>query len=414
MNLIFLTDRIWGYSAYGKVTSYIIEQIRNEHNIAHIPMSYSIRGEFKYGGNVLLFESGKSPTSEDVAAEDFYNYNADILFSIKEPWIFDTLPREAIFYIPFAIIDHDPVSPHITSKLDTAFKVISISRFAQRQLNNSGIPSHYFPHGVPTDIFKPLEDEKRQLSRKMMYLKEDEFVILMVQMNRVRKMIPHQLRGVKIFKENNPDIKFKVFLWTDIRSSKLPNMPMANTAMADYGVDLLPEIVNLNLGNEIMWPEAKLIEKGVPEWAGEDYVGGWDMVKMNNAADVLLQATGGEGAGVPYLESQACGVTPIGTDYAAAPEYVGTGITVPYKDYVCIGTPGHRTAIPDEYKIAEALEKVANGDREKSSRRARAFALRFDWKTVVDRYFKPFLEECESELYPLITKDGVSSWRKTK
>jgi glycosyltransferase involved in cell wall biosynthesis len=407
MNLIFLTDRIWGNSAYSKVANNIVKRISDEHNVAHIPMGHAMMGGTFKLGDTLIFPAGESPFGEDVAPSHYYEFNADILFTLKEPWNFKVIHDEAINFAPFVVIDHEPVSPHITSKLGTSFKNISISRFGQRQLKNKGIDNHYFPHGVDTKIHKPLDEEGRKLSRKLYYLDEDAFVILMVQMNRARKMIPHQLRGIKIFKEQNPDIHFQVFLWTDIRAGALPSDYSPGVGTADYGVDLLPEISNLGLNNDILWPDAKLIRRGVPEYDPE----GWDMVKMYNAADVLLQATGGEAAGLPYLEAQANGITPIGTDYAGASEYVGTGLTVPAKDYICIATPGNRYVIPDEYKIADALSKAANRDREKASRRAKAFAERYDWDVVVDKYFKPFLGSCEKEIYPLVTGEGVKSWR---
>jgi len=136
------------------------------------------------------------------------------------------------------------------------------------------------------------------------------------------------------------------------------------------------------------------------------------MVKLYNSFDVNMLCTGGEGAGLPYIEAAACGVISIGTNYAAAPEYVGPGLTVPAKDYVVMNAPGTRYYLPSIDGMAEALTNVMNSDREKMARRARKFAERYSWDTIVSRYVNPFLEECEKELFPRYTSTGIKSWRK--
>jgi len=180
--------------------------------------------------------------------------------------------------------------------------------------------------------------------------------------------------------------------------------------VSDVGINLLPEIMKLGLGEAIRWPDRSMIAEGVPEWAGDDYVGGWDMVKLYNAADVLLFCTGGEGFGLPLIEAQACGIPVVTTDYAAAPEQVGAGLTVKADDYVIINTPGVRRALTSIDGMAEALTKIMNSDREKLARRASRFAERYSWENVMKRYYTPFLEEAEEELKPLITKEGTEKW----
>jgi len=123
-----------------------------------------------------------------------------------------------------------------------------------------------------------------------------------------------------------------------------------------------------------------------------------------------LNTTGGEGFGMPLIEAQACSVPVVTTEYAAAPELVGAGLTVKPSDYVCINTPGTRYAIPSADGIAEALTKIYNADPEKLARRARSFALRYDWTRIVSQYWQPFLEECEVELKPLLVKGEIRTW----
>jgi len=51
-----------------------------------------------------------------------------------------------------------------------------------------------------------------------------------------------------------------------------------------------------------------------------------------------------------------------------------------------------------------------NSDPEKLAKRTMRFAENFRWNKIIERDWKPCLHECEEELYPLVTKSGVSSW----
>ncbi len=404
MKLIFLGDRMWGHSAYGKVINNLATRLKENHTIAHLPMSLAFRsGEFNMKG-VLLLGAGNSPFGEDVIVNHYHTFKADMVITVKEPWVFSTIQNEAINFVPMAIIDHSPVSPVITSRLTTAFKVIAISRFGQRELKQKDIDSTYIPHGVPP-VYRPLD--KREECIKIFHGNPDEFRVGVVAMNRSRKMLGRMVRGFKLFVEQNPDVKTHMMLWSDLtptrRTEEAPDIQ-------DWGIHLIPEIMELELSHVIHWPDPKLIRRGIPEWAGEDYVAGWDMVKLYNSFDVLLHCTGGEGAGLPFTEAQACGVPVIGTNYAGGPEHIGAGLTVDADDYIIMNTPGTRYALPNIDGIAKALTKMYNTDREKLKRRAVKFASRFAWDTVVERYMNPFLEECETELYPKVTKTGVTKW----
>lgn len=401
-----------GTSAYSKVTYQVCTRLAKlGYKIAHVPMGMANRmGKWSYKG-VLIYPSGNDPFCEDVLLDHYVDWHSDLCITLKEPWVFRTLNKLAINFVPHAILDHSPVSPSITSRLHTAFKVICVSRFAQRELKQAGIENtFYIPHGIAT-VYKPLE-EHRGDCKKMWFLDEDDFTVLIVSRNQSRKQIPRMLRAYKLFKERNPDVKSHLLLWTDIQPlSRQEYEGAVGLGVSDVGVNLLPEIMQLGLGEDVLWPDPKLVRGGVPEWAGPDFKGGWDIVKLFNACDVLLGTTGGEGFFLPGVEAQACGKPIVVSDYAAAPEICGAGLTVPCNDYVILNTPGTRYALADLDRTADALTKILNADREKLARKARRFALRYDWSRIMEEYWKPFLSECEEELYPLITKEGeVKTW----
>ena len=395
-----------GSSAYSKVTYETCTRLAKVgHKVAHIPMGFANKMGKTIYQDVVVYNSGRTPFGEDVAVPDYADFNADMLITIKEPWNFNYIPKMAINYVPMAIIDHSPVSDSITCKLETAFKVISVSRHAQFELMQHKIESTYIPHGVNTSFFKPLDKAQ---CRKLWHLEPDEFVVLIVAMNRARKMIPRMLQGYKKFLESNPGVKSHLMLWTNV----YPNNYSESESMgvADVGVSLLPEIMRLGLGEAVRWVDPKTIDDGIPDWAGDNYESGWDMAKLYNCADVLLLCTGGEGVGLPLLEAQACGVPVVTTNYAGGPEHVGSGYTVPWHDYVIMNTPGTRYALADLDGMAEALTKVLNGNRQRLAERARTFALRYDWDRIMESNWKPFLNQCGEELFPKWNKGGKSNW----
>lgn len=401
---MFLGDMIWGNSGYSKVIYYTCrELLKFGHEIAHIPMGRAMMGgKLNYQG-VLVYPSGDDAFGEDVALKHYLDFNAGMLITVKEPWAFHSTQDLGLNFVPMAIIDHSPISPIMVSRFHNAYKVISISMFGERELKNKNIESCYIPHGVDLEIYKPASNKSK--CKSIWYIEDDDFTVGIIAMNRIRKMIPRMLRGYKMFLDQNKGIKSHLILWSGTRPIRVD--PTA-TGVGDYGVNLIPEIAELNLSECVRWPDESLVQEGIPESTGVE--GSWDMATLYNSFDVLLHCTGGEGFGLPLLESQACGVPVITTGYAAASELVGSGYTVEATDYVIINTPGTRYALPDIDGMADALTKVYNERGSKMSMKARVFAERYSWERIAKENWKPFLEECETELKPLITKEGVKHW----
>jgi glycosyltransferase involved in cell wall biosynthesis len=292
LRILWSSDKIIGTSAYSRVTYEVCTRLaKMGYAVAHVPMGRANRmGKWSYQG-VLVYPSGQDPFNEDVILDHYIDWKADLLITLKEPWCFQSSHRWAYNFCPHAIIDHSPVSPAITSRLHTAFRVIVVSRFAQKELAQAGFAENvrYIPHGVDTQTFRPLEN--RAECKKLWFIKDpDDFTVLFVGKNQSRKMIPHVLKAYKLFRERNPDVKSHMLLWTDVNPiSREQYEGAVALGVADVGVNLLPEIMNLGLGEVVLWPDAKLVREGLPDWAGPQ---GHDMVKLYNAADVVISLSG--------------------------------------------------------------------------------------------------------------------------
>jgi len=409
MRLMFLGDRILGgTSAYSKLGYEICTRlVKSGHQVAHIPIGKVNRmGKQAYEG-VLVYPSGDDYFGEDTALANYMDFKADMLITIKDTWVFNHVFKLGINFVPLAVIDHAPVSAAITSRLDTAFKIIAISRFGQIELRRRKIDSVYIPHAVRCDIYKPLSPDQKTQARRLFGLPPDAFVIGCVAMNRARKMISRMLRGFKRFRDLNPDINAHMMLWTNIQ----PRRPAEDVTLgvSDVGVNLIPEIIDLGINEVVHWPDWDDVNKlgGLPEC---DPMGNWDMNKLYGTFDVNFLCSGGEGAGLTYLEANACGVPSVGTNYAAGPEYIGPGLTVSWHDYIIFNTPGVRYVLSDIDGMALALRKIYDGDKEKMAKKCRKFAEGYDWNKIMSDYWTPFLRQCSEELYPLITKEEAKSW----
>lgn len=408
MRLMFLGDRLHGgRSAYTKVGFEVCTRlVKMGHKVAQTPMAMANKMGKQIMDGVLIQNSGNDYFGEDIALDNYTEFKADMLITIKDVWLFQHITKLPINFVPMVPIDHAPVSDGIVNRLTTVFKSIAISRFGQAELRKRKIESVYIPHGVRTDLFKPLTPEEKLKAREIFGLPKDAFVIGVVAMNRSRKMIPRMLRGFKRFKELNPDINAHMMLWTDITPKK--SEETLGMGVSDVGIYLVPEVFALGIQNYIHFPNWIDIQKigGLPDY---DPVN-WDMRKLYGSFDVNFLCSAGEGAGLTYLESASMEVPSIGTNYAGAPEYIGPGIAVPWHDYVIMNTPGVRYALADIDGMAEALRKIYDGDKEKMARKLRRFADSYDYELIMDSYWKPFLEDCARELYPLITKGGCESW----
>jgi glycosyltransferase involved in cell wall biosynthesis len=409
MRIMEIGDKITGgTSAYSKLGEEICSRLAEAgHSVAHTPIGRVNRMGKQVYHNVLIYPSGEDYFAEDVALANYTDFKANLLIAVKDTWIWNHIHKLGINFCPFAVVDHSPVSQSLTYRLETAFKPIAISRFGQIELNRKKISSVYIPHGVRCDLYKPLSQEQKVEARRLFGLPKDAFVVGIVAMNRARKMIDRMLRGFKRFRELNPDINAHLMLWSNVA----PRKPVEDITLgvSDVGVNLIPEIIDLGINEFVHWPKWSDVEQigGLPEY---DPSGNWDMAKLYGTFDVNLLCSGGEGAGLPYLEAGSCGVPSIGTNYAGAPEHIGPGLTVSWHDYIIFNTPGVRYVLPDIDGMAEAMRKIYDSDREKLGRKCRKFAESYDWKVVMSNYWTPFLRECSDELYPLITKEGAKSW----
>ena len=402
MRILVLSDPIWLQppSGYSKIADNLCHLLAKDgHSVGHIPIGGGIKGTSMLKGHTmtrrdtLLLEGGQGGDimSENVALGHYYDFKADFLLTAKDIYNFRTLPSHPVNWVPMVPIDHRPLSPQVARRLNTCFKVISITRFGKRELTKAGVPSTYIPLFVNTDIYKPIDKAQ---ARATFGIPPDSFTILIAAMNRRRKMIPRLLKACKRFIENNPDAKreIRVILWTSIT-------PEFYTEDGARGVILGDVIERLGIHTHIFSPDPKLYNVGLEELR---------MPLLYNAADCILCGSA-EGFWLPGIEGGACGIPSVVVEAGAAPE-VTTGELARVADWDVMNPVGYEQPLVDIDSMAEGIQKIYNGDPEAYAKQAREYSVKYDMVDVYFKYWKPFLAQIEPILRPLVTKGGIKSW----
>jgi glycosyltransferase involved in cell wall biosynthesis len=170
-----------------------------------------------------------------------------------------------------------------------------MAKFGKQQVEKLyGVPCDYIPHAVDTTNYFPMKEDERKKLRQMWGL-EGKFVVGSVFRNQGRKMADRTIKAFALFAKNNPDAI--LLLHTD------PEDPAQ--------VFPLQSLINrFGINNRVIF-------------TGMKYYKGWDyreMYKVYNLMDVFLLTTSGEGFGIPIIESMACGIPVLATDYTTTRE----------------------------------------------------------------------------------------------
>jgi glycosyltransferase involved in cell wall biosynthesis len=236
----------------------------------------------------------------------------------------------------------------------------------------------YVPHGVDTEAYKPHE---RNEIRDKLGVSHDAFLVGIVAANKgrpSRKCFQQMFEAFRHFRKRHPDAEIKLYVHT--------------TVEPEYagGEDILALLASLELHDAIR-PDSYTMMF--------DPVSSRSMAQIYSTFDVLLNASMGEGFGIPILEAAACGVPSIVTDFSAMSEVCGAGWKVPGRPF---WTGQHSwMQVPDVKEIVDALEDcygLDEGRRRALSVQARQHAEQYDAKRVFEDYMLPGFQEVEERI----------------
>lgn len=343
------------------------------------------------------------PIMDDIYGKDALNFYINLfkikyLITIIDNWVpsYHYLP-ELIKNLNCKHICHVtansiPLSPFLINRIKNADFWVAPSKFVEKLLLDAFDKEKikYIPHGVNTEILKPLSNEEIEMHKNLLGYK-DKFVFLSVGTNTgLQKNWAGLFYAYKIFLQNNPDANDVIL--------------HCHTGMHNpegYDLELLAKRLGLKNVFFINIP----LNAGTPQE---------EMVKLYNVSNCHISASMGESFGLPVLESMACGIPQIFPNHTTGPELIGkSGLLVDLLKMKNKQEFGFTTPlISDQYFVdpvdmAEKMEKIYKSEqlRKKFSKNAVKFAKEFDWEKKIIPKWMDFFNYVEEYREPLNYKE---------
>lgn len=377
-NTLFYSNPMHANSGYGVSMRNLLPRLKARGYNIGIQVNWGYEGTPMDVDGIAMYGQGGG-LSEYETAQVWLKQNYDVLITLYDAFVFETLKnlvrQHQIPWVGQVMFDHQHLYPWMRDKLDAMSWIVSVSDYGMDQLRQAGYQNiSKIPLGVDTKVFKSIIGEsdgkvtftKEQLKREMGF-PEDCVLIGIFKMNKgTRTGYPYMLEAVKIFMDNNPDLKVRLYTHTTL--DRPDGFPLPR--LLDY----------LGLTDLTRTPERFRYFHGYSTL---------QMAKIYNTMDVTLNCGLSEGFGLPIAESLACGVPVVAGDYSAMPELVQP-VTPELLVPAIVGWWEPLLVeywIPDKYKIAECLEKAISRDPEKD-RKTLPLHIRekYDWDTIVNQW----------------------------
>jgi len=387
MRILWLSNAPWAATGYGNQTRLFAPRIRDLGHDMAISAFYGLEGGTLNADGIPVFPKGRHDYGQDIAGKHAINFNADIIISLMDSWVCnaDELQKGAP-WVPWFPIDMEPLPPPVKRQVEKAYKRIVFSRFGERMVNEAGLDCYYVPHGVDTNVFRPID---RQAARKKFNLPEDKFIIGMVAANKgypPRKAFFQHIEAFVELHKRHPDTL--LYLHTQVGGAG-DNI--------EVNLDEFCQYHGLTTIDDVRFPNPYQLWMGFPDPA---------MVELYNAMDVHALVSMGEGFGIPTLEAQACGTPVILGDWTASSELCFSGWKVAKEDAIPTWTPlAAYQYTPTTGAILERMEVAYRAwGNENYRKAARKGALKYDADKVAEKYWRPVLadiaETLEAEKVP--------------
>jgi len=335
--MIWNANSVFAPSGYGvHMRELLYAFIRDGWPTAQIAY-YGLEGASLDLNGLKIYPKMSDTWGTDAMIHHSKDYGANVVFTMMDVWVLNpqALKQLHIPWIAYVPIDHAPPPPAVLDRLRYANRIISFSRFGQKELEKAGFYSKLILEGTNTNIFQPRGD--KGVFKKQMGIPEDIFLFGMVGANKdnpPRKGFQYAMDAFKMFHDKHP--KSGLFIHTLLQQQ-------GGFPIRDYARHLGIERVLFSIPDyNVLFSDHTTISKEM------------------NAFDVLLQTSLCEGFGLPIIEAMSSGVPVIVTDFTAMPELIIPGKTgekvkitgkrwTPMQGYV---------GIPDTKDIYDKMEKL--------------------------------------------------------
>lgn len=283
-------------------------------------------------------------------------------------------------------IDGYPVTDDIVEMLKKVDIRIAYSQYGKRLVNEKGISTHMIPHGVSLVDFHPLSEPERMMARDEYRVPKDAWVVNCVTRNQERKMLDILVKAFIPFHKQFPNTI--LFFHTDKKDREGWDLPFI---LKRFG---------LQEGRDVLFtPPDKM----------RDFMTGVDFADLNKIYNlgnpgVHCIPSGGEGFGLPWIESQSAGVVNIAPDYTTAYELFednyrsGVLVKVDPEDFIVGGAGVDRSRVKVDRLYGVMKWCYENPDEMEVLRKnSLCRAKEYDWETKIVPLFDKLLRETVTE-----------------
>lgn len=355
-------------TGFGVASGNIISRLSRDTEIDAVGAQYVKAPIFEHGYKLLPTITIGSISDFNFRAVALYSglNDYDAIVSFFDVWMVQNYPsiptlKNWIGYFP---IDGNYLSESMLKTIDAMTIPVTYSKFAQDECTKFGKDVELIYHGVDQNVFKPIAGIRD----------ESKFTALMVCRNQSRKNIPSMLR-----------------IWRQFVKDKKDARLILNMAPLDTNGHDLNDLIAHKYGIS----DSVFLVKGLKsasELAGVD-----SLVATYNSADLHVLTTSGEGFGLPILESMACGVPNLVTDYSSCTEFVkGRGLLAKISG-THDGQHGIERALVDEEDFLENLQWAYDNrqDLANMGRKSLEFARSMSWEKTIPKWKKIISEVAE-------------------
>jgi len=297
IKVLVLSDHPFSPSGVGTQTRYMIEGLLATGRYSFICLGgaikhkdYNPQKSDKWGDDLIVYPVDGYGT-QDAIRSMLRTEKPDMLWFMTDPrfygwlWEIEDEIRSLVPMIYYHVWDNYPYPTFNKVWYDSCDVVACISKVTHDIVSTvaPNVETHYLPHAVTPDHFKPLDQKIISELRSKMNIEDDKFVVFWNNRNARRKQPATLIHIFNQFLQEVGKDKATLIMHTDPRDPNGPN--------------LVANINELGLTNgEVKFSTQKV-----------DFS---HLATMYNVADVTINISDAEGFGLSTLESLSCG-TPI-------------------------------------------------------------------------------------------------------
>lgn len=378
LKILWHSNAPWANTGYGCQTRLFTKRILNAGHQVAISAFYGLDGSILNYNGIPVAPKLIHPYGIDAIGAHAQRFGAEAIISLVDAWVLDPGAMAGKPWAAWFPVDQEPVPAGVLRSVAQANLRMVFTRHAENLINRSGLSALYVPHGIETDVFKPIDRAK---ARQAANLPADRFIVGMVAANKGlerRKAFPQHLMAFAAFKQRHPD-------------SLLYLHTFAAADMQGDNLFALCEFCGLKPGVDVIFADQYLLMTG--QYSDEM------MNTIYNAMDVHMLASTGEGFGIPTLEAQSAGCPVIVGDWIASSELCFGGWKID-KETGAEPQISFQHALQYQVRIGALVDALTEAYRNSGDQQvrddARTGALAFDADTVFEKWWIPALAELEA------------------